>query len=83
MGVRGINVRPGMIRITFGERANVNTEVFMKLLTTHKNSMSFKNGKESQLLYKTNGLKEEPLKWLEKTLPVLALGNKFNHKAGN
>ena len=83
MGVRGINVRPGMIRITFGERANVNTEVFMKLLTTHKNSMSFKNGKESQLLYKTNGLKEEPLRWLEKTLPVLALGNKFNHKASN
>ena len=33
--------------------------------------MSFKNGKESQLLYKTNGLKEEPLRWLEKTLPVL------------
>ena len=83
MRVRGINVRSGMIRITFGEQANVNTEVFMKLLTTHKNSMSFKNGKESQLLYKTNALKEEPLKWLEKTLPLLALGNKFNHKASN
>ena len=83
MRIRGINVRPGMLRITFGERANVNTEVFMKLLNANKNSMSFKNGKESQLLYKTNALKEEPLKWLEKTLPLLALGNKFNHKASN
>ena len=83
MRIRGINVRPGMLRITFGERANVNTEVFMKLLNANKNSMSFKNGKESQLLYKTNGLKEEPLRWLEKTLPLLALGNKFNHKASN
>ena len=55
----------------------------MKLLNANKNSMSFKNGKESQLLYKTNGLKEEPLRWLEKTLPLLALGNKFNHKASN
>ena len=83
MRLRGINVRPGMLSITSGARANVNTEVFMKLLNANKNSMSFKNGKESQLLYKTNGLKEEPLRWLEKTLPLLALGNKFNHKASN
>ena len=41
MRIRGINVRPGMLRITFGERANVNTEVFMKLLNANKNSMSF------------------------------------------
>ncbi|MDY4920762.1 MAG: transcription-repair coupling factor [Phascolarctobacterium sp.] len=77
MKVRGINVRPGMLRITFGEQANVNPEVFMQLLNQHKSSMSFKNGKEPQLLYKTNALKDDPLKWLEKTLPMLALGSKF------
>lgn len=80
MQVRGISVRPGSIRITFGEHAQINVETFMKMLADHKNNMAFKNGKESQLLYRTGALKEEPLKWLEKTLPMLALGNKFNKK---
>lgn len=80
MQVRGINVRPGSIRITFGEHAQINVETFMKMLADNKNNMTFKNGKESQLLYRTGSLKEEPLKWLEKTLPMLALGNKFNKK---
>jgi transcription-repair coupling factor (superfamily II helicase) len=77
MHVRGINVRPGMIRITFGENVNINTEMFMRLLNTYKNSMSYKGGREAQLLYRTNSLQEESLVWLERTLPKLALGNKF------
>ena len=77
MKVRGINVRQGSIRITFGEHANVEPEAMMKLLDAHKQHMTFKMGAEPQLLYRTTGMKQEPLDWLEQTLPRLALGSKF------
>ena len=78
MKVRGINVRQGAIRITFDAKAQVEPEALMKLLAVHKNTMTFKNGAEPQLVYRTGSMKEQPLNWLERTLPVLALGNKFN-----
>ena len=72
MHIRGINVRPGILRITFSAKASVNPEALMKLIEQHKAKMSFKNGTEPQLLYKTGSMKEQ-LSWLEKTLPTLAI----------
>lgn len=77
MKIRGVAVRPGSIRLTFGEKAEVEPELLLKLLDKYKGKMSFKGGKEPQLLFKTQGLKEEPLDWLENTLPKLALGSSF------
>lgn len=71
--VRGINVRPGVITITFSDKAQVNPEAVLKLLALHKRTMVLKNGKEPQLVYKTGSMKE-PFAWLEHTLPELALG---------
>ena len=71
--VRGINVRPGVITITFSDKAQVNPEAVLKLLALHKRTMVLKNGKEPQLVYKTGSMKE-PLDWLERTLPELAMG---------
>lgn len=71
--VRGINVRPGVITITFSDKAQVNPEAVLKLLALHKRTMMLKNGKEPQLVYKTGSMKD-PLTWLERTLPELALG---------
>ncbi len=71
--VRGINVRPGVITITFSDKAQVNPEAILKLLALHKRTMVLKNGREPQLVYKTGSLKE-PFTWLERTLPELALG---------
>ncbi len=79
MHIRGINVRPGAIRIKFAAKANVNPEAFMKLLDKNKSTMKYSQvGKESELYYNTTRLKTTPLMWLEDTLPVLALGSKFN-----
>lgn len=72
MQVRGINVRQGTLRITFGQHALVSPEKLLKLLNEHKRTMSFKNGTEPQLLYRMGSLKEKPLTWLERTLPALA-----------
>lgn len=80
MKVHGIHVRAGSIRLIFAEHANVEPEAVLRLMDTYKNKMTFKSGKESQLLFKTTGLKEEPLEWLEKQLPRLALGSKFKTK---
>ena len=77
MKIRGIHVSSGNIRIIFAEHANVEPEAMLKLMEKYKNKMTFKSGKESQLLFKTVGLKEEPLTWLEQQLPKLALGSKF------
>ncbi len=71
--VRGINVRPGVITITFSDKAQVNPEAVLKLLALHKRTMVLKNGKEPQLVYKTGSMKE-PFAWLEHTLPELVLG---------
>lgn len=80
MKIRGIHVRAGSIRLIFAEQANVEPEAVLKLMEIYKNKMTFKSGKESQLLFKTTGLQEEPLDWLEKQLPRLALGTKFKTK---
>ncbi len=72
MQVRGINVRPGVIHITFSAQAKVNPEALMRLIEQHKSKMSFKNGAEPQLIYKVGSMKN-PLGWLEKTLPALAI----------
>lgn len=73
LGIRGINVRQNILRITFGERAQVKPEAVLALLEQHKRTMTFKNGKESQLTYRMANEKLSPLEWLEKTLPSLAL----------
>lgn len=73
LGIRGINVRQNILRITFGERAQVKPEAVLALLEQHKRTMTFKNGKESQLTYRMALEKLSPLEWLEKTLPSLAL----------
>ena len=72
--VRGINVRQGVVRITFGQHAQISPEKLLKLLDEHKRTMSFKNGTEPQLAYRMGNLREKPLAWLERTLPALALG---------
>jgi transcription-repair coupling factor (superfamily II helicase) len=69
--VRGINVRPGLIQISFAKQANVRPEAFVKLLEQHKSSMKFKSGEEPRLIYRTTKMTETPLAWLEKTLPNL------------
>lgn len=71
--IRGINVRQGLIRITFAAHAMVNPQAVLQLLDMYKNTMSLKNGAEGQLIYKTAGMKETPLKWLERILPSLIL----------
>lgn len=71
LGIRGINVRPGVLRITFGARAQVEPQAVLALLEQHKRTMSFKNGAEPQLIYKLVG-GMDPLRWLEQTLPTLA-----------
>lgn len=76
MKIRGVSVRQGIIRITFSEHANVEPEALLKLLAQHKNTMNFKNGTEPQLTYRTGSMKEKPLNWLERTLPLLAVGDK-------
>lgn len=73
--VRGINVRQGVVRITFGQHAPISPEKLLKLLDEHKRTMSFKNGKEPQLTYRMGSLQEKPLAWLERTLPALAIGD--------
>lgn len=72
LGIRGINVRQGILRVTFGEKAQVKPEAVLELLAQHKRTMSFKNGKESQLIYRMTHERLSPLEWLEKTLPKLA-----------
>ncbi|MCH4157507.1 MAG: transcription-repair coupling factor [Acidaminococcaceae bacterium] len=69
--IRGINVRPGLIQISFAKQANVRPEAFIKLLEQHKSSMKFKSGEEPRLIFRTTRMKVNPLEWLEKTLPGL------------
>ena len=73
--IRGISVRPGTMRITFAENADIDPGLLLKLIEKYKNKMTLKAGKENQLIFKTQGLKEEPLAWLENVLPRLAVGS--------
>lgn len=75
MGIRGISVRNNSIFLTFQEHTRVNPEAILKLMDKFKNRMAYKNGKEAQLIVKMNGLKQEPLEWLEEHLPKLALAS--------
>lgn len=69
--IRGISVRPSELRITFGEHAAVSSEAVLGLLKEYQGRMTFKNGKEPQLIFKTAGCDIKPLDWLEKRLPQL------------
>ena len=40
LGIRGINVRQNILRITFGERAQVKPEAVLALLEQHKRTMT-------------------------------------------
>ena len=71
--IRGVNVHQGIIRLTFGEKAQVNPEAVLKLLMQHPKTMTLKNGHEQQLTYRMGTSKQEPLAWLEQTLPALIL----------
>ena len=71
--IRGVNVHQGIIRLTFGEKAQVNPEAVLKLLMQHPKTMTLKNGQEQQLTYRMGTSKQEPLAWLEQTLPALIL----------
>lgn len=73
MKVRGINVRQSELRITFGEHAAVSPEALLTMINASKNRMTFKSGRESQLIYRINGLDLDPLAWLEENLPRLAV----------
>ncbi len=70
--IRGINVRPAELRITFSEQSPIAPEAMVKLINTGKGKMTFKQGKEPQLIYKTSGLNLDAVSWLEKNLPALA-----------
>ncbi len=74
MKIRGISVRQGEIRIVFSEKASVNADVLMRLVTESKNRLDFNNGAEPRLVYKGYATQDEPLSWLEWILPQLALG---------
>ena len=74
MKVRGISVRPNELRITFGEHAAVSPEALMAMMNASKNRMTFKSGRESQLIYRINGLDLDSLGWLEQSLPKLVIG---------
>ena len=76
MVMRGVSVRNGSIYLTFSEHTRVNPEAIIKLLDKYKNKIVYKNGKEPQLVAKASSLKAEPLEWLEKVLPKLALNSK-------
>ena len=80
MKIRGIAVHPGSIRLTFAENALVAPELLLKLVEKYKNKMTFKSGKEPQLLFRSQGMKEEALDWLEQVLPSLALESSLRNK---
>ena len=76
MKVRGISARTAELRLTFSAEAGVSPEAFMRLLSKYKNKMIYKGGKEPLLIFKTAGMDLDPVEWLEKTLPALALSGK-------
>ena len=72
MKIRGINVRVGEIRITCSEQSLILPEALMKLMNACKGKLTYKQGKEPQIIYRTVGLNIDALAWLEKHLPALA-----------
>ena len=72
MKIRGINVRVGEIRITCSEQSLILPEALMQLITACKGKLTYKQGKEPQIIYRTTGLNIDALAWLEKHIPALA-----------
>lgn len=72
VGIHGISVRQGMMRITFGEHPLIDQEAMLKLMDRYKGRMNFRGGIESQLVFRTTGLELNELSWLEQQLPLLA-----------
>lgn len=69
--IRRVNVRGGMIRLTFAPHSEVNGEALVKLVGENSKYMKLIPGKETALLFRTGTLEIEPLDWLEKTLPKM------------
>lgn len=78
IGIRGINVHRGSVRITFGEQTAVDHEKFARMLQDSRGSLAYKDSAQPQLIYKFNGSSEEALLWLENNLPGLALRSAQN-----
>lgn len=74
MKIRGISVRQGEIRIIFSGKAAVDSDALMRLVTESENKLDFNNGAEPRLVYKGYAMHDEPLAWLERILPQLAVG---------
>jgi len=66
-----INVRAGMIRITFAQHSEVNGDALVKMAEKNSRYMQLLPGKENVLLFRTARLEIEPLEWLEKNLVKL------------
>ena len=59
--IRRINVRAGMIRITFAEHSEVNGEALVKMAEKNSRYMKLEPGREMALLFRTSSLEIEPL----------------------
>jgi transcription-repair coupling factor (superfamily II helicase) len=66
-----INVRAGLIRITFAQHSEVNGDALVKMAEKNSRYMQLLPGKENVLLFRTARLEIEPLEWLEKNLVKL------------
>ena len=66
-----INVRAGMIRITFAQHSVVNGDALVRMAEKNSRYMQLLPGKENVLLFRTARLEIEPLDWLEKNLVKL------------
>ena len=69
--IRRINVRAGMIRITFAEHSDVNGDALVRMTEKNSRYMKLEPGREMALLFRTSSLEIEPLEWLEKNLAKL------------
>ena len=71
MKIRRINVRAGMIRITFAEHPEVNGDALVRMAEKNRRYMKLEPGREMALLFRTSSLEIEPLEWLENNLMKL------------
>ena len=69
--IRRINVRAGMIRITFAEHSEVNGDALVRMAEKNRRYMKLEPGREMVLLFRTSSLEIEPLEWLENNLMKL------------
>ena len=67
--IRRINVRGGMIRLTFASHSEADGDALVRLIDANSKHMKLIPGKEPALLFRTGNLEIEPLNWLEKNLP--------------